>query len=63
MAWNVVASSQQKMTRQIMRREAYQLLRALQSGMMSVDIAGVVASITEDDPGVESERTSDNALG
>jgi hypothetical protein len=27
------------------------------------DIAATVASITEDDPGVESEKTSDKTLG
>jgi hypothetical protein len=27
------------------------------------DIAGMVASMTEGEPGVESERTSDRALG
>jgi len=30
---------------------------------MFSDIAGTVAVITEDDPGVESGRASDNTLG
>jgi hypothetical protein len=33
------------------------------AGIQQLDIAGAVASITESDPGVQSERGSNNALG
>jgi len=31
--------------------------------MATPDIAGTVAFLTEDEPGIESERASDNTLG